>query len=263
MPYRRNPFNPLTPAPNQVVNELNQANENFDILAQTFLYNDPETRTVIDAVNSRRSLEANRLQGYTPSQMPSPNTIPVALSNGRLDIGWVSYRTSLTNATSDYSLEIGEEAYYVWNTTRSTSLPLRIAVNGWLYELIILVPNRVAYPVNIFLLPNNLTYQSAFQRTVMYPNNSDGAVFNFKDNPSVIFYEQVGGGGMLVSWLQTTTGNKGEMHHMTVQHSGLNFSSHMQGAHRWNNTTTVWSSLGTLTIGASHGLIDVSVRRLL
>jgi len=67
---------------------------------------------------------------------------------------------------------------------------------------------------------------------------------------------------MLITWLQTTTTNKGEMHHMTLQHSGVWFSFHMQVAHRWNDTTTVWSSLGTLSIDAPNGVIYVSVRRL-
>ena len=67
---------------------------------------------------------------------------------------------------------------------------------------------------------------------------------------------------MLISWLQTTTNNKGEMHHMTLQHSGAPFSLHMQVAHRWNNTTIPWSSLGTLEIGSPNGTIYVSVRRL-
>ncbi len=226
MPYTRKPFNPLAPRPNQVVEELNQANENFDILAQVFLNNDPTTRVL-------------RSDVYTFRQV------------------------NMTNATSNYNLQLGEEAYYAWNTMTSTVLPLRIIVSGQLYQMIIIVPNRVAVPINISLLPNNLTYSFAFQRTVIYPDGDNSFVYNHKDNINSILYEQVGGGGVLVSWLQTTIANKGEMHYMTIQHTGLSFSQYIQGAHRWNNTTTVWSLLGTLTISRANGIVYVSVRRLL
>ena len=201
------------------------------------------------------------------SQTPAPNTIPVALSTGKLDLGWlpdacVYRRINLTNATIDYDLQPGEEAYYVWDTTVSTSLPLRIKVSGMLYEMIAVVPNRNTNAIYLALAPNNTTYSSAFRRTVLYPAYDSASAYNWKDAPSSIFYEQVGGGGMLISWLQTTTTNKGEMHHITIQHSGVLYSQHMQIAHRWNDTTTVWSSLGTLVIGAPNGVIYVSVRRL-
>jgi len=171
-------------------------------------------------------------------------------------------RVDLTGATSDYELQVGEEAYYVWDTIRSISLPLRIRVSGMLYEMIVVVPNKAPYPITLVLLPNNTSYSSAFQRTTIYSSGDNALVYNWKDTPSCIFYEQVGGGGMLVSWLQTTTNNKGEMHHMTLQHDGFSLSQHMQVAHRWIDTTTVWSSLGTLVTGAPNGTLYVLVRRL-
>jgi len=224
MAYTRRPFNPLTPYPNQVVSELEKANENFDLLAQVFLGNDPATKVLKSDVYTFR-------------------------------------RVDLTNATSDYELKLGEEAFYVWDTTQSTSLPLLIRVSGYLYELIVLAP-RTSFPLYLFLYPNNTSYSNAFSRTVIYPNGSGVEVYNWKDTGSAIFYEQVGGGGMLVSWLQTMTSNKGEMHHMTLQHTGPNFSLHMQVAHRWNDTSTVWYSLGTLVITDANGTLYVSVRRL-
>ncbi len=262
MPYTRRPFNPLTPRPNQVVEELNQANENFDILANAFQGGDPATGVV---------LNADKVDGFHASLTPAPHVIVPLNADGVLDLSgtyirsnvYTFRRVNLTNATSDYDLQLGEEAYYVWDTTRSLTLPLRIRVSGMLYEMVIVVPNRVSFPISIFLLPNNLTYSSAFQRTTIYSAGDSPAVYNWKDRPSSIFYEQVGGGGVLVSWLQTTTNNKGEIHHMTIQHSGSPFSQHMQVAHRWNDTTTVWSSLGTLTIGGANGTIYVSIRRLL
>ncbi len=258
MPYTRRPFNPLVPAPNQVVNELNQANENFDILANAFQGGDPATGVV---------LNADKVDGFHASLTPAPNVIPVANSSGKLDLGWlpddiVNRRVDLTNATSDYDLQLGEEAYYVWDTTRSLTLPLRIKVSGMLYKMVIVVPNRVFSFISMSLLPNNLTYSSAFQRTVIFPNVDSSVVSNVKDSRNSILYEQVGGGGMLVSWLQTTKNNKGEIHYMTTQTLGHSYSHHIYGSHRWNDTTNVWSSLGTLNISRANGIIYVSIRRL-
>jgi len=213
---------------------------------------------------------ADTVDGFHASLTPAPNVIVPLNASGILDLSatyvksnvYTFRRVDLTNATSDYDLQLGEEAYYVWNTTISTSLPLRIRVSGMLYEMIVVVPNRATRAIYLVLYPNNTTYSSAFQRTVIYPHDSSVYVYNWKDTGHAIFYEQVGGGGMLISWLQTTTLNKGEMHHMTIQHSGFSFSQHIQVAHRWNDTTTVWFSLGTLSIGAPNGIVYVSVRRL-
>jgi hypothetical protein len=213
---------------------------------------------------------ADTVDGFHASQTPAPNVIVPLDANGILDLSatyvksnvYTIRRVDLTNATSDYDLQLGEEAYYVWDTTRSTSLPLRIRVSGMLYEMIVVVPNRIVGAIYLALFPNNMTYSLAFQRTVFYPAPDNPAVYNWRDTGSAIYYEQVGGGGVLISWLQTTTRNKGEMHHMTLQHTSTPYSSHMQGAHRWNDTTTVWSSLGTLGIGAPNEVIYVSIRRL-
>jgi hypothetical protein len=93
-------------------------------------------------------LNADKVDGFDASQTPAPNTIPVALPTGKLDIDWLPdgiggygyRRIDLTNATTDYNLQLGEEAYYAWNTSTRTSLPLRIQVSGRLYQLFISVP---------------------------------------------------------------------------------------------------------------------------
>jgi hypothetical protein len=212
---------------------------------------------------------ADTVDGFHASLTPAPNVIVPLNASGVLDLSgtyirsnvYTFRRVNLTNAT-DYDLQLGEEAYYVWDTTVSTSLPLRIRVSGMLYEMIVVVPNRIGYSVNLELFPNNMSYSSAFQRTTLYPSSDNQAVYNWKDTINFILYEQVGGGGVLISLLQTTTGNKGEIHYMTLQNTNASFSCHMQVAHRWNDTTTVWSSLGTLVIGSPNGIIYVSIRRL-
>ena len=162
MPYVRKPFNPLTPTPNQVITELNQANENFDILAQAFVSNNPETFIVKNA---------DKVDGFHASTIPTPNTIPVAGADGKIALDWLPdsvlggsggggfRRIDMTNATSDYDLQVGEEAYYEWESYPDTSLPLRITVSGSLYEMII-VNRRTTLrgKSDILLLPNNAAY---------------------------------------------------------------------------------------------------------
>jgi len=66
MPYNRRPLNPLTPFVNQVVVESNAVNENFEILANAFVSNNPETYKV---------KEADTVDGFHASLTPIANTI--------------------------------------------------------------------------------------------------------------------------------------------------------------------------------------------
>jgi hypothetical protein len=121
MAYIKRPFNPLTPAPNQVINELNQANENFDILANAFQGGDPATGIVLNAVNSQNAQNAQNsdtVDGFHASLTPAPNVIVPLDASGVLDLSatyvksnvYTFRRIDLTNATSDYMLQVGEEA---------------------------------------------------------------------------------------------------------------------------------------------------------
>ena len=82
MPYTRRPFQPEIPYTNQVSIELNKANDNFDILAQAFVSDNPETFKVKDA---------DKLDGYDASLTPQANTIPISKNNGKLDDGWLHF----------------------------------------------------------------------------------------------------------------------------------------------------------------------------
>jgi len=208
---------------------------------------------------------ADTVDGFHASQTPGANIIVPLNADGVLDLSATYVKSSvysfrrvdLTGATSDYDLQLGEEAFYEWNTTVNLNCPLHIAVSGKLYELICIIPNRASYAIHMNLFPNNTGYASAFQRTTIFPDGNNSSVLNWKDTRNIILYEQIGGGGMLVSLLQTTTGSKNEMHRMI-----LLSNQPMQGAHKWNDTTTVWSSLGTLQIDSANGTIYILVRRL-
>ncbi|MBX0310477.1 MAG: hypothetical protein JHC31_01515 [Sulfurihydrogenibium sp.] len=62
MPFQPNPFKPQSPYKNQIHSELLQANENFNVLAQAFKDNDPNTGIVKHAImsdNAFTCLEVN------------------------------------------------------------------------------------------------------------------------------------------------------------------------------------------------------------
>jgi len=69
MPYTKRPFNYTGTLPNQVQNDLELADDNFDILGQAFVNNDPTTGIVRNA---------DMVDGFHASQTPAPNVIPVA-----------------------------------------------------------------------------------------------------------------------------------------------------------------------------------------
>jgi len=82
MPYTRRPFQPETPYANQVSIELNKANDNFDILAQAFVSDNPETFKVKNS---------DKLDGFDASLTPQANTIPISKNDGKLDDGWLHF----------------------------------------------------------------------------------------------------------------------------------------------------------------------------
>ena len=75
MAYVNRPFNFTGVLSNQIQNDLELANDNFDILAQVFVNNDPVTGIVKNA---------DTLNGFHASQTPAPNTILPLNANGRI-----------------------------------------------------------------------------------------------------------------------------------------------------------------------------------
>jgi hypothetical protein len=114
MGYTTNPFNYTGTLPNQVQNDLQLANDNFNILVQAFVNNDPTTGTV---------KEADTVDGYHASQTPMPNTIPVADASGKLDADWLP-----TVSTRMEVVEFSSSA--TWTVPSNVSSILVVAVAG-------------------------------------------------------------------------------------------------------------------------------------
>jgi hypothetical protein len=240
MPYVRRPFNPLMPTPNQVVNELNQANENFEILANAFQGGDPTTGVVLNAINSRN---ADTVDGFHASLTPAPNVIVPLNASGVLDLSgtyiksnvYTFRRVDLTGATSDYLLQVGEEA--IIRFTNATSVSLRIAlVNDAVYEFFC-----PSIPQGSLLYPNNTAFSSQFIsfRLYVYWTGSSYAV-GYDGNTASGFYFFAEINRVLIINDLTAKRILASYGDVPGRHIGISGSF-------WNNTTTPWTSLGTIS----------------
>ncbi|DAD54584.1 TPA: conserved hypothetical protein, partial [Aquificae Conch Spring virus] len=223
--------------------------ENFSILADAFVNDDPTTGIIKNA---------DTVDGFHASLTPAPNTIVPLDANGVLDLS-VSYvkssvytlrRVDLTNATSDYELQVGEEAI-IW-FTNATSVPLKIATqSGTYYECHLICSNvggtsgGVIGP--IYLNPNNTTYSNAFIYVDIYRNTSG---FGSERGTHSAFrcglaFSNV---TMFITNFTQYKGIKGIYNVYGIAEShpiSVLFSTD------WRDTTTRWTSLGTITFPQS------------
>jgi len=116
MPYTRRPFNYTGTLPNQVQNDLELADDNFDILAQAFVNNDPASGV---------AKNADMVDGFHASQTPTANTIPVAGSTGKLDAGWLP---ELASDKNFYVVEFSSSG--TWTVPSGVTKIIVIAVGG-------------------------------------------------------------------------------------------------------------------------------------
>jgi hypothetical protein len=280
MAYTRRPFNPLIPAPNQVVNELNQANENFDILARAFVSDDPETYKVKDAVNSDNAINsqnADTVDGFHASLTPASNTLVPLNANGVLDLSatyvksnvYTFRRVDLTNATSDYMLQVGEEAIIRFNN--SQLVPLRVAIeqpssplNPVIYNIVIGIYWASENNMEFDLFPNNTTYSSQITG-LAYRQRYDG-IWSGWEGALDRFYIDTYAGIDNYPWF----GNLYAVYYGSSQPKllyGTAFSNLSVCIYSgiWNNTSTAWTSLGSFRMyyGSTRYISGIAlVRRL-
>jgi hypothetical protein len=208
----------------------------------------------VGMVSGGSAQDADKVDGFHASQTPTANTIPVALPTGKLDIGWLpdgigsgNIRVDLTNATSDYMLRVGEEA--IINFTNATSVPLRIATgDGTYYEMDVVVSNNVGTSggaaASVFLNPNNTTYSNAFLYVEILRGAGGTGLWSAYFTHSA-FRLGWAIGDIRVFIINFTT-------HKSVKgidmQTGTNDTPvvHLY-ASSWNDITTVWTSLGTIT----------------
>ena len=204
-------------------------------------------------MGSGSGLDADKVDGYHASQTPAPNVIVPLDANGILDLSatyvksnvYTFRRVDLTDATSDYMLQVGEEAYISFSNTMS--VPLRIATQSGTYYECHLVCNNTGGTSggtsgSIYLNPNNTTYSDSFIYAELY-RDSGMAHSNY------FTYSAFRCGHMFVSSLFYITN--------FVQYKNVKGIYDIYGLSNtypcldifstdWQDTTTSWTSLGTI-----------------
>jgi len=169
-------------------------------------------------------------------------------------------RIDLTNATEDYFLKVGEEAYISFSNV--TQVPLHIATQDGTYYELHLIPSVTggtsgAYNGRFWLYPNNTTYSNAFYYAEFFRVS-----IAFNSNYELHNTFRIGwGASSITAWIINRTQYK-NIHGIHDVYGTPNcwpdlgvFSCD------WRDTTTPWTSLGTVVFqGPSSG--EILVRRL-
>lgn len=194
---------------------------------------------------------ADKVDGFHASQTPGPNVIVPLDANGVLDLSATYVRSSvytfrrvdLTNATSDYMLQVGEEAYISFSNT--TSVPLRIQTNeNMIYEIILQQRVNLNAPnIYVYLNPNNSTYASSFSVASVHWNSSGGSgwiAYATTDNAFRIYNQTP----HLYMILETT---RRTLKAFLSYEYGDNHIGYGILAGKWHSNLVSWTSLGTFT----------------
>ena len=245
MQYTSRPFNPNTPYDNQVETELEIANNNFEILGQAFVSNDPTTFIV---------KRADTVDGFHASLVPASNVIVPLNAEGVLDLSqtyvksnvYTFRRVDLTNATSDYMLQVGEEA--IIRFTNRTSVPLRIITqSGTYYECHLICSNTGgtsgAIYSGVFLNPNNTTYANAFVYAQLLRISTGGSSLYFTYSSFRIGWAFTNA----VFYITNFTQYKNIRGFQDMYGISEGYPAIIIYSTNWRDTITAWTSLGTIT----------------
>lgn len=175
---------------------------------------------------------------------------------------WVNSITCITDTTSaspDYSLAVGEVAKITYSSSTSVALNIATVADGE-YELILRANTLPSSPTNgnVALRANNTTYTNAFNRQYHFIANGNGGQGQATESDILIGVNGAIQSRVLIS---TRTGMKAALSNL-MGRSNDNTYTEQNASIVWGDTSTVWSSLGTVAFpGSSSGTIIV--RRIL
>jgi len=208
---------------------------------------------------------ADTVDGFHASLTPAPNVIVPLNADGVLDLSgtyiksnvYTFRRVDLTNATSDYELQVGEEA--IINFTNAIIVPLRIATgSNRLYEIFLQFSVNILLPgVFTFLNPNNTTYSSSFSHVSIYWSSGGGSGWVSYTNADNAFklYNQTPHAFFI---LDTTRRILRGFVSYEFGDSNIGFGIFTS---KWHSNLVSWVSLGTFTFPQSMSGY-ILVRRL-
>ena len=170
-------------------------------------------------------------------------------------------RVDLTNATEDYLLKVGEEAYIIFNNV--SSVPLKIATtNDTFYELHLLNSNtgtnsHVLYG-RVRLFPNNTAYNN-FRVSIIYRSSGGHAAFSGHEDPGF----SIGASFFVaIAWIINRKQYKNVRAVSNLYGWGGYYPLYWEASTDWGDTTTEWASLGTI-VYPDRASGEIIVRRLM
>jgi len=197
---------------------------------------------------------ADTVDGFHASLTPSPNVIVPLDANSVLDLSptyiksnvYTFRRVDLSSATSDYLLQVGEEAYISFSNT--TSVPLRIATqSGTYYEAYLVCSNTGGTSgtngAPILLCPNNTTYTNAFVCAEIFRNSSGSgsSCAAFSAFKCGLRFSNT------TMCITNFTQYKNVKGFFDIWGYDLDYPTIVVFSCDWRDTTTAWTSLGTIT----------------
>jgi hypothetical protein len=212
---------------------------------------------------------ADKIDGFDASQTPAPNVIIPLNQNGILDLSatyiksnvYTFRRIDLSNASSDYLLQVGEEAYISFSN--ATNVPLHIATqSGTYYEMHLICSNTggtsEASGNPIYLNPNNTTYSNAFKYAAYYKNSGTASSEYTTYSAFRVGVAYTNGTCYITNYTQYKNVRG---FYDTYGGSSNDYPSLDIFSTDWNDTSTAWTSLGTVSFPqSSSGYI--LIRRL-
>jgi len=169
-------------------------------------------------------------------------------------------RIDLTNATEDYFLKVGEEAYISFSNVTQVSLHIATQ-DGTYYEMHIIAGNvggtNGATPAYIFLYPNNRTYSNAFYSALMWRSESSHNSSYVSESGFILasYYSNV------LAWITNRTQYKNTRSFLDLYGYSGTYPNVRFVSSDWRDTTTEWTSLGTVVFPQSTSG-EILVRRL-
>ncbi len=173
-------------------------------------------------------------------------TAGTAISSGS---AWATSVINNTGAVSDIALAIGQKAYIT--ASGATSIPLHIATAGAVaeqYEITLSGTDTVttSQPNVSTLQPNNTTYSNAFNLRQLTTYNSSVAGYNATESSARITADGASPEQAIIRAWTTTTAKRILTTTTCYATNTANETSVL--AVQWQDTTTVWSSLGTISL---------------